>query len=121
MTQQTSLTNYLFDKFTIIWDRKWTDKIDGVEAQKKEVWENAIAGMSRKQLDMGIKNATRQLIWPPEIPEFIKLCTNETVKTEPTVTRSSKCSVNTCPNYGTLSRDMRGDGWVCNKHWHEGR
>lgn len=121
MTPTTSLINYLFDKFSIIWDRKWADKIDGVEAKKREVWGNAIAGMTRKQIDIGIKNASRQLIWPPEIAEFIKLCTNENDKPEPAKQRNVTCSYRNCPNDGTMSRDMRGDGWLCNKHWSEGK
>ena len=30
--------------------------------------------MTQKQIDAGIKNCARELVWPPEIAEFVKAC-----------------------------------------------
>lgn len=126
-TSTLTLIDYLFERFTFIWDRKWTDKIDGIEKQKREIWANAIAGMTRKQIDFGIKNASRTLIWPAEIPEFIKLCAD---KNDVPVSADRirdiygyywpRCAISGCSNAGTTSRD-RSDRYICTKHANEGK
>jgi hypothetical protein len=107
------LIDYLFKRFFYIWDRKWAEKLDGMEEGKKQEWSDAISGMTRKQLDAAIIEARNQFKWPPEISEFLPLCRGEPI-VQP---NHFNCSVPGCPDVGSMCDSTFGSNWVCNKHW----
>jgi hypothetical protein len=110
------LIDYLFKRFFYIWDRKWAEKLDGMEQGKKDEWKSSISGLTRKQLDAGINEARNQFKWPPEIAEFLPLCLGEKIVSP----NHFNCCIGNCPNSGTISRSTHGNNWICSDHFSKG-
>jgi hypothetical protein len=134
MQTQKTLVDYLFLRFSFVWDKKWEHKLKGAEEEKRRMWEVAISGLTRQQLNDAIDVATTKFDWPPEPRAFLECCPGKKKSVAPTqdmrdkvlVDRKnniwvSKCTIHDCKEPGTMSRDMRGDSYICNKHWNEGR
>lgn len=112
-----NFVDYLFNRFLFIWGIKWANKIADVEDGARNEWASAIEGMSRKQIDAGIIAARNQCQWPPEIAEFLPLCKGEVL----VQANHFICSINSCPNPGTMCRATHGSNWVCNQHYNAGK
>ena len=122
----------MFDRFMRIWPDTWAEKIAGITKEVKEEWEDAIKFLTRLQLDSALAKARVKYDFPPTIKKFMDCIDNmrskATIDTQNRVCVDrkhniwvSKCMMAGCGNPGSMSRDVRGDGMICNEHYKEGK
>jgi hypothetical protein len=83
-----------------------------------EEWTDALAGLSRQAIKQGLAKTRQALTWPPTIAEFLQACQGVEVQVDE---NHFNCTINGCPNPGTICRATHGNKWICNKHFHEGK
>lgn len=66
---------YLFKRFSRIWDEAWDKKFTADPSGVADEWEDTLAGITDAAIDKGIKKARESFpTWPPRPGEFLKLC-----------------------------------------------
>ena len=107
----------LFDRFSIIWGQKWDRQVEKNPELLADEWSEALAGLSHQAIKHGLTKTRQTLMWPPTIAEFLQACQGVEINSE----SSFKCVVNNCQEVGSMSGCTKGNGWVCAKHWAEGK
>lgn len=68
---------YIFSRFTSIWGNTWEKDFNLDPKGVANEWADALAGLSRRAIDKGIKSAReheKYTDFPPKVGAFLKLC-----------------------------------------------
>lgn len=127
MQMQKTLVDYLFLRFSFVWDKKWEHKLKGAEEEKRRMWDVAISGLTRQQLNDAIDIATTKFDWPPEPRAFLECCAGKKKHTAPVNVEERYCDKNGAHYPYCAITDCRmpatvySTRWICSQHWSDGK
>lgn len=54
----------------------------------------------------------------PKVSDILKYLKNAKQENQVIQKNRGKCAIESCNNFGTICRDIRGSDWICRKHYH---